>query len=242
MNNQKREVGIILIATGAYDMFLQPLLDSMEKYFFIDHSICVYLFTDKKNFVVYGERIVINELRVPCLKFPYPTLYRYKWISENTASMKSDNIFYMDVDMLFVDYVGEEILPDNSGLVAVHHPGYYAKGGWGDNKTIKHSTAFIPIPHRKHYYAGGFQGGRKDVYLSACAFMANNILADERKGIMACWHDESHWNKYLSRHKCKELTPMYCMVEEQELRERWGIADIPPKIIALKKDHNKLRT
>jgi hypothetical protein len=242
MNNQKREVGIILIATGAYDMFLQPLLDSMEKYFFIDHSICIYLFTDKKHSIVCSERIAISEFRVPCLKFPYPTLYRYKWISEKTASMKSDNIFYMDVDMLFVDYVGEEILPDGSGLVAVHHPGFYAKGGWGDRGTAEGSTAYIPRPLRKRYYAGGFQGGERSAYLSACASMAKNIDTDEKRGLMACWHDESHWNKYLTGHEFMALTPAYCMVEEMNLRERWGISHISPKIIALKKNHSEIRS
>ena len=244
MDVKKKEVGVVLIATGKYDIFLPPLIDSMDKYFFTDRTIAIYLFTDKDVDIDsdYNWGITINKFKVPSLAFPYPTLYRYRWITEQSGHMKADYIFYMDVDMLFVDAVGEEILPDSSGLVAVHHPGYYAKGGWGDNKTSKESTAFISAHRRGKYYAGGFQGGKKDVYLSACAFMDSNIAADEKKGVMACWHDESHWNKYLARHRFKALTPAYCMVEEMELRERWGIADIPPKIMALKKDHNKLRT
>lgn len=221
-------IGLLLIATGKYDIFLQPLLESVDKYFFPNDDVQVYLFTDKK---IKSETITI--FPVKHLPFPYPTMYRYRFFTTYAGAIKTDYLFYMDVDMMIVDYVGKEILGD---LVAVRHPGYY-RGGWGDYGTTKQSLAYVPVPQRKGYYAGGFQGGRRDNYLSAALEMAQNIDIDKSAGVVAMWHDESHWNKYLTTHPFKELTPSYCFPEAV-----WA-KDIPfrPVIKALDKDHAKLR-
>jgi hypothetical protein len=72
--------------------------------------------------------------------------------------------------------------------------------------------------------------------------MALHIDEDERNGVMAEWHDEGHWNKYLSESiYYKELSPAYCMVEQQELRGKWGIDKFEPKIVALEKNHKTIR-
>ena len=221
-------VGLLLIATGKYDIFLQPLLESVDKYFFPNDEVQIYLFTDK-NYT--SKQITIFPIQHR--PFPYPTLYRYRFFTTYAGAIKSDYLFYMDVDMLFVDYVGKEILGD---LVAVRHPGYF-RGGWGDYGTPKNSLAYVNPKERRGYYAGGFQGGRRDNYLSAALGMATNIDIDKSAGIVAQWHDEAHWNKYLTTHPFKELTPSYCFPEAV-----WA-KDIPfrPVIKALDKNHKELR-
>ena len=221
-------VGLLLIATGKYDIFLQPLLESVDKYFFPNDEVHIYLFTDKN----YTSR-QITIFPIQHRPFPYPTLYRYKFFTTYAGAVKTDYLFYMDVDMLLVDYVGKEILGD---LVAVRHPGYF-RGGWGDYGTPKNSLAYVNPKGRRGYYAGGFQGGKRDNYLSAALEMAQNIDIDKSAGIVAQWHDESHWNKYLTTHQYKELTPSYCFPEAV-----WA-KDIPFRkvIVALDKDHAKLR-
>jgi len=68
------------------------------------------------------------------------------------------------------------------------------------------------------------------------------IEDDEKRGVRAIHNDESHWNKLLSEHKSfKILDSGYCMVEQQELRQQWGISHLTPKIIALAKDHKTIR-
>lgn len=232
-------IGFVIIATGKYDRFVKPLLDSMFKYCFEGYKIDIYLLTDRAYNGKYDNKIEIKRMFVPHMYFPFPTLYRYKWITEYADAMTADNIFYIDVDMLFVDHVGEEIL--GGGLVATRHPGYY-NGGWGDNETTPHSRAFIPHSLRGNYYAGGFQGGEREAYLRAAKTMSEWIEEDENNGVMARWHDESQWNKYLSLTDKKELSPAYCMVEQKSLREKWGIADIEPRIIALEKNHKEVRS
>ena len=53
-------------------------------------------------------------------------------------------------------------------------------------------------------------GGVGDEEIAAMRAMDAAIAADERRGITACWHDESHWNRYLIDHEpAIELSPDY---------------------------------
>jgi len=113
--------------------------------------------------------------------------------------MKNDFTFYADVDGLFVRPVGEEIL---SGLVAVRHPGLTGRPSTLlPYETNRQSTAYVPPKLRKQYCAGGFQGGRTDRWLQACREIDDRIRIDEKNGVRAFSHDESHWNCYLAYHQ-----------------------------------------
>ena len=116
-------MGLILVCTGKYDVFLQPLLDSADKYLLPEHCIDIYLFADNDYPLNVSGRMTLRRFEVPRLPFPYPTLYRYKWITQYSNSLTAKNLYYCDVDMLFVNEVGEEIFPDETGLVATRHPG-----------------------------------------------------------------------------------------------------------------------
>jgi histo-blood group ABO system transferase len=75
--------------------------------------------------------------------------------------------------------------------------------------------------------------------MSMAEVIANRVNKDIENGVTALWHDESHMNRYLIDNPPKlELSPSYCYAEEF-----YG-TDYPyePKIIALKKNHNELRT
>lgn len=238
----KKTIGILLISTGKYHIFLQPLIDGIDKYFFKGYNIEVYLFTDRNNELRHSSRINIVQIPTEHKPFPYPTLKRYEFFSKAADIIKSGWLFYLDVDMAIISDVGEEILPDginDEGLVATLHPGFY-KGG-GSWCTDENSLAYTPVECRKKYYAGGFQGGVTESYLNLCKSLSHNISEDEKKGVMAEWHDESHFNAYMGSKTPKTLLPEYCMVEQENLRVLWGINDFVPKIIALSKDHKKLR-
>ena len=228
------KTGLLLIATGKYDVFLQPLIDSVDKYFFKDDAVEIFLFADKVPNIVHSDRLKITHIPTEHKPFPYSTLYRYKYFHESRDLINTEYVFYCDVDMLFVDHVGHEILPDNaSGLVAVQHPGFAKTGGWGSPNVFKESMAYVAPENKGPYCAGGFQGGHRLFYLPTCAGLAVNIDIDENNGIRAEWNDESHWNKCLSvkgYQNIKILSHEYCMSD----------ADISgsPKLLALTKDHN----
>ena len=236
---------MFLLATNKYNQFLEPFLKTVNEFFFVGEEVQVHLFIDDLSYKFdISERLKVEKYQIEALKFPYATLYRYTMFSQIKEQLNCDYVFYSDVDMAFVDFVDKEILPLDSSekLVAVRHCGFYMGGGaWGcDGK----STSFTASDKRVKYYAGGFQGGETKAYLAACEIMKNNIKEDSGKGVMAEWHDETHFNKYLSDRlgSFKELTPDYCMVEEVEKRKQWGVNKFKPKLIALKKNHAELRS
>ena len=222
------KVGILIISTGRYDVFVGPLLESINKYFLTNHEKQIYHFSDQYN---------VDNFFVPHLPFPGPTLCRYQWFVQYRQAIDADVLYYLDVDMRIVAPVGDEILPDETGLVATRHPGFW-NGGWGDVGTTKRSTAYVPKAERRAYYCGGFQGGTRSAYLDAAEEMARNINEDKKRGVVATWADESHWNKYLTSHSFKELSPSYCFPEAEWAK---GLP-FDKKIIALDKDHKALRS
>ena len=228
-------IGLLLVATGKYDIFLQPLIDSVDKFFFRNDPITIYLFTDKVEIkLIHSVRINIVIIPTEHKPFPYATLYRYKYFSGASNLIDTDYVFYSDVDMRFVAEVGREILGD---IVCVQHPGFY-KGGWGSEGCSPDSLAYLDPIYRKEYKAGGFQGGETKTYIRACGILCERINDDESRGVMAEWHDETHWNWYL-KIMCNDnqvivLSPSYCYPES------WSIP-FKKKLLALDKNHVEIR-
>lgn len=219
------KIGMLLIATNKYSSFLPQLLDGVNRYFFNDHDVRVYVFTDNVDYVAelakQYPRLKFGIFIIPSYKFPYATLYRYQIFTTHSDNLDCDYLIYSDVDMAFVGKVDADILPAR-GLIATQHPGFFLKGG--------------------NYYAGGFQGGSRDEYLAAATIMAEWIAEDEKNGTTKEWHDESNWNLYLQTYgDYKVLTPAYCMVEQPHLRRAWGLSHFRPRVLALAKDHKTIR-
>lgn len=235
-------IGILLIATRKYKIFLKPLLEQIDKFFLPKEELTVFLFTDEE--FLYDEdkfEFEIKQIQIPSYGFPEATLLRYKIFYENAEAMKDcSHLFYFDVDMEIVSPIGKEFLVD--GLIAVRHPGTYATDRWGSPNTDVNSTAWFPAEHRKHYCCGGVQGGKTEHYLEMCQELAENIAFDERNGVMAEWHDETHANRYWSFVKPELVTmlsPSYCIPGKH--KEAWGLAEFESKIIAIDKDHKSIR-
>lgn len=232
-----KNIGLCLIATNKYDQFIEPFLNSARIHFLVGHNVTFYLFTDSKR--DYGEDVVT----IPIKHEPWPlvTLHRYKNIMGSKNLFLGENyLYYSDIDMLFVDKVGDEIL--HEGLTVVAHPGFAmfpGTGSWGNNKL---STSYTPPERRKVYVAGGWQGGSKSAFLLACSTMHMNIVQDESNGVIPEHHDETMLNKLISEiSNYKLLTPEYCMVEQEHLRRLWKIDKLKPRLIALAKNHSELR-
>jgi hypothetical protein len=216
-------ISLTLIATRLYKSFVSQLLDGVEKYFLPNHEVEVVLFTDEENHFDnlkkdYQQRVKLKTVLIPAYEWPFATLYRYKIITENRKEITGGHVFYSDVDMKFISKVGGEIL---NPLTSVYHPGFF---------------------RREKYYAGGFQGGARLNYLIACKIMADQIAKDQARGWKPEHNDEWYWNEYLKTADFTELDQGYCMVEEPHLRKSWGIDHFEPKILALSKDHLKMRS
>ena len=222
------KIGLLLIATGKYDIFIEPLIESIEKHFFKNHNVYIFLFTDSDKEYDYTNTKIIYKEHKP---FPYPTLERYKTFSKNSELFDDcDYLFYCDIDMLFVDDVDTEILSER---VATIHPGFLGKRGTPE--TRKESLAYVSPKEKLVYYAGGFNGGTKNEFLKMSKHLSENIQKDLDRNIIAIWHDESHMNRYfLDNPPTKVLTPSYCYPESWQL-------PFKKKLLALDKNHSEIR-
>jgi hypothetical protein len=226
-----KNVALCFIATGKYKTFFDKVYASALKYFLPKHN---------RNFFVFSDSLIKKEgvttIKIEHLPWPLPTLLRYKYMLEGKAAEGQDYVFYCDVDMLFVDYVEEELF---GSITAIRHPcfpnGYDSKRDWSPYDENQPSAAFIEPALRGNYFCGGFQGGAAKKYSEAMLSMNKKILSDLNNNIIARYWDESHWNKYLADNPPDNiLSSSYCYPDD---------FDIPfkKKILALSKNHDLFR-
>lgn len=256
-NKPKREkltIGLLLISTGQYDQFLQPLIDSVNRHFFPDDDIIIYLFGDKEKYSFkLPARISIIVTQIKHEPWPAGTLFRYKHFDNASRKMEFTNyLFYLDADMILVGDVTDEILfkdGDKADIIVTRHPGFYNNSDWGSHNCSEWSKAYLRPDERHRYVAGGFQGGETGRFLEMVEILAHNIDDDYKRGVIAEHNDENHINWFVNKHVnqhftnwvVKDLTPSYCMVQGTEAREQFGLMNLDPIIIAIDKNHEELR-
>lgn len=229
------KICLLTIATNKYIQFVEPLYETVAKYFPEEWEINCVIFTDHEVETSDNVRIC-NIGHEP---WPMPTLKRYNYfVKEKDFILEHDYCFYLDADMRIDAPVGEEILGD---LVATIHPYKFMESP--EQFTYERrpeSLAYIPMREGVNYYAGGFNGGKTETFIKMSEVIADRVDKDLKNGIIAVWHDESHMNRYMIDNPPSTiLTPSYCFAEEFI-----GHPNYPyePKIVALKKNHSALRT
>lgn len=200
------KTGLLIIATNKYIDFLPNLIESADKFFLPNNDVEYFVFTDQEDLNLKSDR-KITVLKTEHKQWPWMTLGRYKIFNDNKSTLKNkDYLFYCDVDMLFCDTVGDEILSER---VATLHPGF--NGGRGTPETNPNSLACVYPFEKMQYFAGGFNGGSSDTYLKMCEKLSKNIKTDHDNGVIAIWHDESHMNRYfIDNPPTKILGVEYC--------------------------------
>ena len=227
---------ILTIATNKYIQFVERLYDNIEENFLNGHDIQWLLFTEHD--VETSDNIKVSQIEHE--DWPMPTLKRYNYfIKEKEFISQFDYCYYFDVDMGIVGKVGDEILGD---LVATMHPyqSFYPKEQRTYDRNPQ-SHAYVPQGKEGElYYAGGFNGGSTEKFLEMSKVIAERVTDDLHRGVIALWHDESQMNRYLiDNPPTLSLTPSYCFAEEQMQNPDYPYE---AKIIALKKDHDELRS
>ena len=184
------KVGILNIGTGNYRHYFPALYYTIKKYFLPDHQKQFFFFCDFPE--KYPDDVMF--LQIERKGFPGDTLLRYHYFSAAEKYIRESGVevlYYLDVDMLINDIVGDEILPSEShGLVATAHPGFF-----------NNHTPTAPL-------------GTPETRVESTAY-----VSDMQKNLIAVWHDESHLNRYLISHqdKVKTLLPSYCYPESWNL-------------------------
>lgn len=220
------KVAILYICTGRYNQFFSGFYKSCEKYFLTNSQKQYFVWTDNDNLAKTTDNVTI--IHKECAGFPADSLFRFEMFLQAEDKLKKyDYIYFIQANAEFKQPVGEEILPDESGL---------AMGIWG-GKMLRKPVCMYPYernrksfayvaPYGKDYvyYMGGINGGRTEDYLQMAHILAKNIRDDFKRGIIAKVHDQSHINAYLRTHNCKIIPQEYCWPEE------WN-ADFQPKMV-----------
>jgi hypothetical protein len=220
---EKVKIGILYICTGNYTVFWKDFYESMEKYFATDAEKHYFVFTDADH-IEHGvdaagnKNPYIHRIYQKNLGWPGNTLKRFHMflgIEEELA--KLDYLFFCNANLQVLQTISaSDVLPTGEEkLVATLHPGFYAKPRrkFTYEKNRK-SIAYINKSEGERYFAGGFNGGTSSAFISATKKMREQIDADEKNGVVARWHDESHWNRYLvSRTDVKVLSPAFLYPE-----------------------------
>ncbi|XP_077132627.1 histo-blood group ABO system transferase 2-like isoform X3 [Ranitomeya variabilis] len=208
-------IGLFVFAVKKYIQFLLPFLESAERYFMVGHHVTYYVFTDKVNDLVKPKmadgRILQLHNVAADQRWQDVSMRRMETLTIFTKEHMPNEIDYLicaDVDMVFNDHVGVEILGD---LVATLHPVFFLfepKSFTYERRPI--SAAYIPQGEGDFYYMAALYGGKVEEIYKLSMECQKGIMEDKKKGIEAVWQDESHLNRYLFYNKpTKILSPEY---------------------------------
>ena len=215
---ENMKIAVITMATGEYVKLVPPLCKSIREKFLPNHD---------------RELVVLSDVPIPPEQYVHidflPSMLNsllkpfYIKRVENFL-LKCDYVYYIDSDCLVVNPVGEEIFSD--GLAATLHP----LKGEDENlfETNELSTACVSNSANLPYYQACFFGGTTKAVLDLATCSQNNIQKDLVNRIVAKWHDESHFNKYLVEHPPKILDGGYAYPDPDEWRGEWPFE---PKIV-----------
>lgn len=234
-------VGILYICTGNYVRFWSKFYRACEKYFLPNTDKKYFVFTDKKEQEILRQvKAKSDKITVFYLQhkpWPYVTINRFATFLQHRERLNTDYLFFFNANLLCVaPILEEEFLPNGGGggqhLLATQAMGFFERpiAEFTYERNPK-SAAYIPIDQGEKYFQGGLQGGKSEYFLQACEEMNAQIMADLSKDIIAVWHDESHWNKYLlNRKDVKIMSPAY-------LFPQYCDSNISPKIIVIDKNN-----
>lgn len=221
------------------------MIESARKFLLPGHEVDFLCWTDMPADAKIDAKIIPTESR----PWPVPTLHRYHlFLKQEKLLSEYDFIYYVDADMRFVGRVGDEIL---GNLVAADHPMYRLRRNYvPPYEPNRNSTAYVPRAGevvdengqkrlRPLYAAGGFQGGRSDVFIGAMKDMKDMIDKDfMENNYVAIWNDESYWNRYLLDHAPDVvLSPSYVYPDSlinEYYRPLWG-RNYAPRLVTITK-------
>lgn len=211
-----KKIAILYICTGKYNQFFSGFYKSAEIFLLKGFEKTYFVWTDDDT--IGSGKTNVNIFYKECAGFPADSLFRFEMFLHIEEELKSyDYIYFMNSNAQFIKYVGEEILPDETGLAMGIHPGKRLTQHpmFYPYERNRKSLAYVaPYGNNYHYFMGGLNGGISSTYIAMIKQLCSNIREDFNNGIIAIFHDESHINAYMRQHKCKILPTYLNMAEE----------------------------
>lgn len=208
------KIAVISINIGNYICFWEEFYRSAQEYFLPGHEKFYYVFTDHEDMLSSDTGADTYFIEQKNLGWPDNTLMRFHMFHKIRNQLKEyDYIFYLNANILFIQNVGEEILPAEQGMVFVKKIPVQIKKRRMPYEKNPNSTAFVPDWEEETYIRGGFFGGKPKEFLNMSEVLAEHIEIDKKNGIVAMWHDESHLCRYVIGKQYKILAPGYLYPE-----------------------------
>jgi hypothetical protein len=217
------KVAILYIATGAYDVLWSEFYRTARENFCTGEQVHFFVFTDSALIQSTSD---ITALYQQNLGWPFASLYRYRVFQRISRHLTQfDRVIYFNANCLFLRPVSpEEFFGTNENLhfVACRHPAFYnSSPSDRPYERRENSTACIREEHL--YVQGALMGGKPEAFLAMCRQLQTNIEADLDNGLVALWHDESHWNAFINnqytaiQEHLHILSPSYLYPEDWEI-------------------------
>jgi hypothetical protein len=190
--------------------------------------------------------------------WPDATLLRYQIFSKQFSNMTSDALMHLDADMIFASNPWEEVrrLIDKQQICLVQHPGFWRSkgigkvffylkypsfaikdlriiltlGGIGSWETRLNSAAYVPRKFRNRYFCGATWFGPRQNIGEMLEALSTQVSKDQKNGVTAKWHDESHLNQWAIENDHNVFTPELCYDETYPQLKK-----LTPAIIAVRK-------
>jgi hypothetical protein len=211
-----KKIGILYICTGDYWKFWPDFFSSCEECFLPKTEKKYFVFTDNK-LLLQTDNPKILPIYTEKQPWPYPTLLRYKLFDANRELFSEvDYLVFCNSNLLFEQQVHMDEVFNDKSMFATLHPGYYRrKVSSLPFETNPKSKAFFKPQFDSIYVCGGFNGGKMNEFMKMSKFLAERISEDEEKDIIAQWHDESHFNKFVNENRAQfnVLSPEFCWPE-----------------------------
>lgn len=194
-------IGVLCVATGRYVCFWDEFYKSAKEFLFKNHNVHFFVYSDASE-INYEDNDDVTKLFAQSSKWPISVCDKFAILLSGKKFYKDfDYLFHFNINMKFIAPIGDEILPDkdNGYLCACEWINHKLKGVV-DNfpyERNSRSLAYIPYGEGSHYFMSGAFGGRTKEYIEMCSEIEDNIRRDFQDGIIAIWHDESHFNKYM---------------------------------------------
>jgi hypothetical protein len=206
-----------------------------------------------------GLEVVFVEIE--SFGWPEATLFRFALMSDHWSKVSGSIVMYVDADTQFVSSfkyndLHHQANASNSGMTLVRHPGYFNRFfllnflfafpvasflPWKISRaaslmpweTRRRSSAHVPFHKRRTYVCGGVYWGKKQSFYNLCKELSSAVKTDEQNGIRAKHNDESHLNKWNSKHGATLATPAWAFASDYR-----NLRDIIPIIEVVHKPMN----
>ena len=250
-STQLTSVDVCVHATAGYIKYAKELGESFTSTFFPGAEIRYLVFTDNIDEVqrwILPDRITVVGVEITHKPWPISAISRYNDYKNFAHLLTSELVLFTDADMKIIGEVPSTFKPNQwpNEIALVRHPGFYRKdeivrkgvsrflpnktealGSWEDRPE---SQAYVTERRRKHYVCGGVWMATPKAAINLCSVLSSRIDDDDRRDVMAVWHDESHLNWWAANNRHAILSPEYCFV-----RSYSELDELTPRIEALDK-------